>query len=37
MVFSNRVFFIIVDIFLFEKKTKWLTKVDLFNEEKTKK
>ena len=30
-------FFIIVDIFLFEKKTKWLTKVDLFNEEKTKK
>ena len=30
-------FFIIVDVFLFEKKTKWLTKVDLFNEEKVKK
>ncbi|WP_201288823.1 vWA domain-containing protein [Polaribacter septentrionalilitoris] len=29
--------FLIVDIFLFEKKTKWLRKVDLFNEEKTKK
>jgi len=30
-------FFLIVDIFLFEKKTKWLRKVDLFNEETTKK
>ncbi len=30
-------FFLIIDIFLFEKKTKWLRKVDLFNEEKTKK
>ncbi|MEO9570956.1 MAG: VWA domain-containing protein [Polaribacter sp.] len=29
--------FLIIDIFLFEKKTKWLTKVDLFNEENTKK
>jgi Ca-activated chloride channel family protein len=29
-------FFLIIDIFLFEKKTKWLRKVDLFNEEKTK-
>jgi Ca-activated chloride channel family protein len=29
-------FFLILDIFLFEKKTKWLRKVDLFNEEKTK-
>ena len=29
--------FLIVDIFLFDKKTKWLRKVDLFNEEKTKK
>ncbi|WP_299048065.1 VWA domain-containing protein [uncultured Polaribacter sp.] len=29
--------FLIVDIFLFEKKTKWLKKVDLFNEEKVKK
>ena len=29
--------FLIVDIFLFDKKTKWLTKVDLFNEQKTKK
>lgn len=28
--------FLIVDIFLFEKKTKWLKKADLFNEEKTK-
>lgn len=27
-------FFILLDIFLFEKKTKWLRKVDLFNEEK---
>lgn len=26
--------FLIVDIFLFDKKTKWLRKVDLFNEEK---
>ena len=29
--------FLLIDIFLFEKKTKWLRKVDLFNEEKTKK
>jgi Ca-activated chloride channel family protein len=29
-------FFLIIDIFLFEKKTKWLRKVDLFNEEKSK-
>ncbi|RCS25972.1 VWA domain-containing protein [Polaribacter sp. WD7] len=29
--------FLIADIFLFEKKTKWLKKVDLFNEEKVKK
>jgi Ca-activated chloride channel family protein len=29
--------FLIIDIFLFDKKTKWLRKVDLFNEEKTKK
>ncbi|MGY0408892.1 MAG: VWA domain-containing protein, partial [Polaribacter sp.] len=29
--------FLIIDIFLFEKKTKWLKKVDLFNEEKKKK
>lgn len=29
--------FLIIDIFLFEKKTKWLRRVDLFNEEKTKK
>ena len=29
--------FLIVDIFLFEKKTKWLKKVDLFNEENPKK
>ena len=27
-------FFLIIDIFLFEKKTKWLRKVDLFGEEK---
>ena len=31
------VFFLLLDIFLFEKKTKWVKKVDLFNEEKTKK
>ena len=30
-------FFLIIDVFLFEKKTKWLRKVDLFNEEKAKK
>jgi Ca-activated chloride channel family protein len=30
-------FFLIADIFLFEKKTKWLRKVDLFNEETPKK
>jgi Ca-activated chloride channel family protein len=29
--------FLIIDIFLFEKKTKWLRKVDLFNEENSKK
>jgi len=29
-------FFLIVDVFLFEKKTKWLRKANLFNEEKTK-
>ena len=29
-------FFLIMDVFLFEKKTKWLKKADLFNEEKTK-
>mgnify|MGYP000061858704 CR=1 FL=1 len=29
--------FLIIDIFLFEKKTKWLRKVDLFNEEQNKK
>jgi Ca-activated chloride channel family protein len=28
--------FLLIDIFLFDKKTKWLRKVDLFNEEKTK-
>lgn len=28
--------FLIADIFLFDKKTKWLKKVDLFNEEKSK-
>ena len=31
------VFFLLLDVFLFEKKTKWVKKVDLFNEEKTKK
>lgn len=30
------IFFILLDVFLFEKKTKWLRKVDLFDEEKTK-
>ena len=29
--------FLLVDVFLFDKKTKWLKRVDLFNEEKTKK
>jgi Ca-activated chloride channel family protein len=29
--------FLLLDVFLFEKKTKWLKKVDLFNEEETKK
>ncbi|MCL7762141.1 VWA domain-containing protein [Polaribacter sp. Z014] len=29
--------FLLIDIFLFDKKTKWLRKVDLFDEEKTKK
>ena len=28
--------FLVIDVFLFEKKTKWLKKADLFNEEKTK-
>lgn len=31
------ILFLLFDIFLFDKKTKWLRKVDLFNEEKTKK
>jgi Ca-activated chloride channel family protein len=31
------ILFLLFDTFLFEKKTKWLKKVDLFNEEKTKK
>lgn len=31
------ILFLLLDVFLFEKKTKWLRKVDLFNEEKTKK
>ena len=31
------ILFLILDIFLFDKKTKWLRKVDLFNEEKAKK
>ncbi|PQJ79925.1 vWA domain-containing protein [Polaribacter porphyrae] len=31
------IFFLLLDVFFFEKKTKWLRKVDLFNEEKTKK
>jgi Ca-activated chloride channel family protein len=31
------ILFLLFDIFLFDKKTKWLKKVDLFNEEKTKK
>ena len=31
------ILFLILDIFLFEKKTKWLRKVDLFNEEESKK
>ncbi len=30
-------FFLIIDVFLLDKKTKWITKIDLFNEEKTKK
>ncbi|WP_298762648.1 VWA domain-containing protein [uncultured Polaribacter sp.] len=29
--------FLLIDVFLFDKKTKWLKKVDLFNEEKNKK
>jgi Ca-activated chloride channel family protein len=29
------ILFLLVDVFLFDKKTKWLKKVDLFNEEKT--
>ena len=29
--------FLIIDVFLLEKKTKWIMKIDLFNEEKTKK
>ena len=29
--------FLIIDVLLFDKKTKWLRKVDLFNEEKNKK
>jgi Ca-activated chloride channel family protein len=31
------VLFLLLDVFLFDKKTKWLRKVDLFNEEKVKK
>ena len=31
------ILFLLFDIFLFDKKTKWVRKVDLFNEEKTKK
>ena len=31
------ILFLLLDVFLFEKKTKWLRKVDLFNEEKAKK
>jgi Ca-activated chloride channel family protein len=31
------ILFLLLDVFLFEKKTKWLRTVDLFNEEKTKK
>ncbi len=31
------ILFLILDVFLFDKKTKWLRKVDLFNEEKVKK
>ena len=30
-------FFLIIDVFLLEKKTKWIMKIDLFKEEKTKK
>ena len=29
--------FLIIDLFFFEKKTKWVKKADLFNEEKSKK
>lgn len=31
------IFFLLLDVFLFEKKTKWLRRVDLFNEEQVKK
>ncbi len=31
------IFFLVFDVFLFDKKTKWVRKVDLFNEEKVKK
>jgi Ca-activated chloride channel family protein len=31
------ILFLLLDVFLFDKKTKWLRKVDLFNEEKVKK
>lgn len=31
------ILFLILDVFMFDKKTKWLKKVDLFNEEKNKK
>tara|TARA_R110002126_G_C10490551_1_gene503836 strand:+ start:12303 stop:13358 length:1056 start_codon:yes stop_codon:yes gene_type:complete len=31
------ILFLLLDIFLFDKKTKWVRKVDLFNEEKSKK
>ena len=29
--------FLVIDVFLFDKKTKWVTNIDLFNEKKTKK
>ncbi|WP_405564132.1 vWA domain-containing protein [Polaribacter sp. Asnod6-C07] len=31
------ILFLLLDVFLFDKKTKWVRKVDLFNDEKTKK
>ncbi len=32
MVYWIGIFFLIIDVFFLEKKTKWLRKVDLFNE-----